>query len=656
MAVYQISRIQIRRGQANQGTGLPQLASGEMAWAIDTQELYIGSGAVSEGAPAVSNIKVITQQDLGLEGSLLGLVQYVYGSSNSAIQTGITSNSPVGRPIALRLDDQVSTADFGTVGNNVADDTLALQRAINQLFLNQSQTSYAHSLTYPNGTPGAVATRITLSIPAGTYYTSAPIYIPSYSTIIGAGIDKTIINYNPPSASVTGATVANSPVLLTVNATSAMQGYIITGTGIPSNTTVTTVVPGVSLTLSNSATVSSASAVFTVTSPLPAIQFVNDNSTTPTPSTVIPDPSISGSTTQPRKIQFGNLTINVSTGVNTCMQLNSVKDSLFENINLTGGWVGLVNSNSIGINMTAVSSLVTCDHNIFRNIVASGFNYVVFASLDILNNLFEDCYISNSLQGFVLGQGGASTQANPYGPRQTEIVNCKFNIIYQQAVYVYTGSSNIVRDCKYVNVGNNGGSNTLAQYPQVYFATYGNASFNDQSDRQSQLSNPNIGTNATYALIPYVPEVSGHSVYTFGTTSTVTLLQTASFIQILKLPLPWQPTPSVLYNVSGATGPTGQIVYTVNYFYNSLANSFTRQGTLTITADVVNKQIQLSDEYNFAGSDPTDTNAIYLDFEAQFLDNTGAVTVSNPWTIIISYVNNLSSDTGVLTYNYTSIF
>ena len=61
MAVYQISRIQIRRGQANAGTGLPQLASGEMAWAIDTQQLYIGSGAVSEGAPAVSNIKVITE-------------------------------------------------------------------------------------------------------------------------------------------------------------------------------------------------------------------------------------------------------------------------------------------------------------------------------------------------------------------------------------------------------------------------------------------------------------------------------------------------------------------------------------------------------------------------------------------------------------------
>ena len=45
MAVVQISRIQVRRGRINSGTGLPQLASGEMAWAIDSQELYIGNGA-----------------------------------------------------------------------------------------------------------------------------------------------------------------------------------------------------------------------------------------------------------------------------------------------------------------------------------------------------------------------------------------------------------------------------------------------------------------------------------------------------------------------------------------------------------------------------------------------------------------------------------
>ena len=43
MAVYQISKIQIRRGKTYGGTGLPQLASGELAWSIDTAELFIGN-------------------------------------------------------------------------------------------------------------------------------------------------------------------------------------------------------------------------------------------------------------------------------------------------------------------------------------------------------------------------------------------------------------------------------------------------------------------------------------------------------------------------------------------------------------------------------------------------------------------------------------
>jgi hypothetical protein len=64
MAITSISRIQQRRGRANSGTGLPQLASGELGWAIDTQELYIGNGAVSEGAPFVGNTRILTEHDI----------------------------------------------------------------------------------------------------------------------------------------------------------------------------------------------------------------------------------------------------------------------------------------------------------------------------------------------------------------------------------------------------------------------------------------------------------------------------------------------------------------------------------------------------------------------------------------------------------------
>jgi hypothetical protein len=50
MAIVQISRIQHRRGLKE---SLPQLAAGEIGFAVDTQELFIGNGTTAEGAPEV---------------------------------------------------------------------------------------------------------------------------------------------------------------------------------------------------------------------------------------------------------------------------------------------------------------------------------------------------------------------------------------------------------------------------------------------------------------------------------------------------------------------------------------------------------------------------------------------------------------------------
>ena len=63
MAIVSISRIQIRRGKKNVGSGLPQLAGGEFGWAIDTQELFLGNASVAEGAPSGGNTKNLTEHD-----------------------------------------------------------------------------------------------------------------------------------------------------------------------------------------------------------------------------------------------------------------------------------------------------------------------------------------------------------------------------------------------------------------------------------------------------------------------------------------------------------------------------------------------------------------------------------------------------------------
>ena len=174
MAVVQISRIQVRRGKKGVDN-LPQLASGELGWAIDSQEFYVGNGSVSEGAPAVGNTKILTEHD-----SIFQLAgQYTY-RNDSGLTTGPSSTQPIQRSLQSKLDENVYGADFGMKGDGTTDDTVALQRAIDQLFINTNKTN--------------PSSRVKLVLSPGTYLLSATIKLPPYATIIGAGVDKTIIN------------------------------------------------------------------------------------------------------------------------------------------------------------------------------------------------------------------------------------------------------------------------------------------------------------------------------------------------------------------------------------------------------------------------------------------------------------------------------
>ena len=193
MAVVQISRIQVRRGQKNQGSGLPQLASGELGWAIDTRELYIGNGAVSEGAPAVGNTKVLTEYD-----DLFRLADtYTYRADDSFLLTGPNSSNPVSRTLQERLDDRVSIRSFGAKGDGVQIATTQIQTAIDQLYINSANKSSAQS-------------RVVLHLEAGEYLIDDVIYLPPNATLVGAGSGKTIIKQ----------TTAGKGVIQTVNSSS----------------------------------------------------------------------------------------------------------------------------------------------------------------------------------------------------------------------------------------------------------------------------------------------------------------------------------------------------------------------------------------------------------------------------------------------------
>jgi hypothetical protein len=138
VAVVQISKIQIRRGLKS--TGVPQLSSAELAWAVDTQELYIGNGSVAEGAPYVGNTKVLTEHD-----NILELASsYQYASDDPSI------TEAVNRSLQSKTDEYVSVADFGAVGDGSTDCVTAFETAFTQLFRN-ADTNYRKVLRVPNG-------------------------------------------------------------------------------------------------------------------------------------------------------------------------------------------------------------------------------------------------------------------------------------------------------------------------------------------------------------------------------------------------------------------------------------------------------------------------------------------------------------------------
>jgi hypothetical protein len=638
MAVVQISKIQIRRGQKNSGTGLPQLASGELAWAVDTQELYIGNGSVSEGSPGVGNTKVITQKDLASENNLFGLVQYVYKTDE---ELTVRNNAPVTRTLQERLDDQVITTDFGTLGvyNSVTevgdDDTDALQFAINQLFLNAANKASGE-------VPASVKSRVILSIPPGTFKISNTIYIPSYTTLIGAGLDKTKIHYKPQETYLTGTTINTSNQVTNIAVTSAMIGAFVSGDGIAAGTTVVAI-DGQSMTISQPATGSFVSAAITITVSGPAFQFVNDFSSSGDPRPL----SETLGVTQPRGIQMSGMGIHTTTDVHTCLQLDAVRDSLFEDLHISGTAVGPYTEGSRGISM-AVNGVVTCENNIFRNIVVNNLNYGVYTRQDIVNNIFEDCYFHDVRQGFALGINSDSVSAGEInGPRQTQIINCKFKDVIAHAVYLRRGNGNLVNNPTLINVGSDGAGNTdpglgVTHYPQIYFGSHGNFANNVTSDRTLDLELDNFD-------IVYAPIVSGFSVFNSNTTRTVYLSSNEG--DIIRLPL--------TTNSSGV--PAGAMSYMLNYtFTNTLGTPFQRVGQIVISVGIDNPAVQLSDEYNYAGADTlVIQTAIQLDFSAKLLDQLGVPYVDapqTPYSLLLSYFNNGGSDVnGYFTYSFTAI-
>jgi len=175
MAVIQISKIQVRRGAIGE-QGMPQLASGEMGWAVDTQQLFIGNGSVAEGAPAVGNTEVLTQYSTATINLFNCIYEYRGGKPEGYFK-------PYAKPRSLqsKLDEYVSVLDFGAdpTGTNPCD--RAIQTAVTATYMNSHDSGA--DLSYKK----------ILHFPAGTYKFTGTVYLPPYISIQGEGSDNTLL-------------------------------------------------------------------------------------------------------------------------------------------------------------------------------------------------------------------------------------------------------------------------------------------------------------------------------------------------------------------------------------------------------------------------------------------------------------------------------
>jgi hypothetical protein len=119
-----------------------------------------------------------------------GTVNYISNLASLGTSTGSTfvsttngGTGSVTRTVASKLNETVSVKDFGAVGNGIADDTAAIQAAIN----------YAIS-----------SGGIRLNIPKGTYIVSSTIALAGLNNtfIYGDGQDNTIIKTNATTGDV----------------------------------------------------------------------------------------------------------------------------------------------------------------------------------------------------------------------------------------------------------------------------------------------------------------------------------------------------------------------------------------------------------------------------------------------------------------------
>jgi hypothetical protein len=155
MAVVQISQIKHRRGTSE---NLPQLASAELGWSIDSQQLYIGNGTLAEGAPQVGNTRILTVNDLPFANANVIVAPTLNNNSTANITALVfTSDTPavqINYAIQRGTNFRTGTMEITQYGSNMAYTDNYTETANIGVTLNVTQAANTAQVSYTTTSTG----------------------------------------------------------------------------------------------------------------------------------------------------------------------------------------------------------------------------------------------------------------------------------------------------------------------------------------------------------------------------------------------------------------------------------------------------------------------------------------------------------------------
>lgn len=612
MAVVQISRIQVRRGRKNSNGGVPQLSSGELAWAVDTQELYIGNGSVAEGAPEVANTKILTEHD-----NILELASsYRFGNDDLTIQNTIS------RSLQSKIDEiQVSVSDYGAVGDGSTDCVSAFETALNELFRNADE-KYEKVLIVPNG----------------EYFFATDLRIPTNANIRGETKSRVVLNIDtnnirfitesglestsfdssnrPRNINFSNLTIKRSSgqVVLTGIADSTFESVDFTGEYFLGDTYQTIPTVTVLSIQSNILTLSGEHNLVVGDRFIPRTTGNGLVSGTRYYITSVPSSnrlvvSLSENGASPTLTNGGLDPDGSDPYLNIIADVISDQVSSLITESAAVSWINTI----VGTRTTNIK-FVNC--NFESNSISLKCRQTASFETEIF---IEDCkFKTNDTAIYINGIQG---QSNSW-----TVNNCIFEEIHKQAFRATEGKNTLIRQCRFRSVGNGTGSSFSPEVPMIYFGEKDNNLILDcSSDRQQ---NAGIVTSASTLA---VSEVYNGEVCNLIDRNFAEIFLSDSF------------SPLAVFSA------TSGYIY-INYFL--ALGPHRRVGKLTLTIGDYLGDISITDEYQYSPtsvSTPEGARMTNFEFNAELRDNDSDSGID---TVVLFYKNPLlNGATGSISFD-----